>query len=53
MIVRHAYEIDNPEAFIPMIQEMNLDILCPQLDDYPWEDEEVSDLFQEYLWDYL
>ena len=53
MIVRHAYEIDSPEDFIPMIKEFNLDVLCPSVDDYPWDDDEVNDLFQDYLWDYL
>lgn len=53
MIVRHAHDIDNPEDFIPMVQEFNMDNLCPDVDDYPWEDEEVNDLFQDYLWDYL
>ena len=53
MIVRHAHDIDNPEDFIPMIQEFNMDILCPHVDEYPWEDEEVNDLFQDYLWEYL
>mgnify|MGYP003627838082 FL=1 len=53
MIVRHAHEIDNPEDFISMIKEFNMDILCPDVDDYPWDDDEVNDLFQDYLWDYL
>ena len=53
MIVRHAHEIDSPEDFIPMLHEFNLDVLCPSIDDYPWDDDEVNDLFQDYLWDYL
>ena len=53
MIVRHAYEIDNPEDFIPMIQEFNMDILCPDVDDYPDDEEEVKDLFQDLVWEYL
>ena len=53
MIVRHAYEIDSPEDFIPMLQEFNMDVLCPRVDDYPWDDDEVNDLFQDLLWDYL
>jgi len=53
MIVRHAYEIDNPEDFISMIQEFNMDILCPDVDDYPDDEEEVKDLFQDLIWEYL
>ena len=53
MIVRHAYEIDSPEDFIPMIQEFNMDILCPDVDDYPDDEEEVKDLFQDLIWEYL
>lgn len=53
MIVRHAYEIDSPEDFIPMIQEFDMNTLCPQVDEYPYDEEEVDTLFQDYLWDYL
>ena len=53
MIVRHAYEIDNPEDFLYMIDEFDLNYLCPSVDDYPWDDDEVNDLFQDFLWDYL
>ena len=53
MIVRHAHDIDSPEDFIPMIQEFNMDNLCPSVDDYPWDDDEVNDLFQDFLGDYL
>jgi len=53
MIVRHAYEIDSPEDFIPMLKEFNMDVLCPGVDDYPWDDDEVNDLFQDLLWNYL
>ena len=53
MIVRHAYDIDSPEDFISMIKEFDMDVLCPPVDDYPWDDDEVDDLFQDYLWDYL
>ena len=53
MIVRHAYEIDNPEDFLSMIDEFDLNYLCPSVDDYPWDDDEVNDLFQDYMWDYL
>jgi hypothetical protein len=53
MIVRHAYEIDNPDNFIEMIREFDMNTLCPAVDDYPWDDDEVNDLFQETLWDYL
>jgi len=53
MIVRHAYDIDSPEDFISMIKEFDMDNLCPDVDDYPWDDDEVNDLFQDYLWDYL
>ena len=53
MIVRHAYDIDSPENFISMIKEFDMNILCPQVDEYPWDEEEVDDLFQDYLWDYL
>jgi len=53
MIVRHAYEIDNPEDFLSMIEEFDLNVLCPSVDDYPWDDDEVNDLFQDYVWDYL
>ena len=53
MIVRHAYEIDSPEHFTHMIKELELDILCPHVDEYPYNQEEVDNLFQDYLWDYL
>ena len=53
MIVRHAYDVDSPENFISMIQEFDMNILCPQVDEYPYDEEEVTDLFQDYLWDYL
>ena len=53
MIVRHAYEIDSPEDFLSMIDEFDLNYLCPSVDDYPWDDDEVNDLFQDFLWDYL
>ena len=53
MIVRHAYDIDSPEDFISMIHEFDMDNLCPDVEDYPWDDDEVNDLFQDYLWDYL
>ena len=53
MIVRHAYEIDNPEDFLSMIQEFDMDFLCPSIDDYTYDDDEVNDLFQDLLWDYL
>ena len=53
MIVRHAHDIDSPEDFIPMIQEFNMDTLCPNVDDYPDDEEEVKDLFQDILWEYL
>jgi hypothetical protein len=53
MIVRHAYDIDSPEDFISMIKEFDMANLCPDVDDYPWDDDEVNDLFQDYLWDYL
>jgi len=53
MIVRHAYEIDSPEDFLSMIEEFDLNHLCPSVDDYPWDDDEVNDLFQDYMWDYL
>ena len=53
MIVRHAYDIDSPEDFVSMIKEFDMDVLCPGVDDYPWDDDEVNDLFQDYLWDYL
>ena len=53
MIVRHAYEIDNPEDFLSMMVDFDLNHLCPSVDDYPWDDDEVNDLFQDYMWDYL
>ncbi len=53
MIVRHAYDIDSPEDFISMIKEFDMDILCPQVDEYPYDEKEVNRLFQEYLWTYL
>ena len=53
MIVRHAHDFDSPEDFISMIKEFEMDILCPSVDEYPWDDDEVEDLFQDYLWDYL
>lgn len=53
MIVRHAYEIDSPEDFLSMIEQFDLNVLCPSVDDYPWDDDEVNDLFQDYMWDYL
>ena len=53
MIARHAYDIDSPEDFISMIKEFDMDNLCPDVDNYPWDDDEVNDLFQENLWDYL
>ena len=42
-----------PEDFIPMIQEFNMDTLCPNVDDYPDDEEEVKDLFQDLIWEYL
>ena len=53
MIVRHAYDIDSPEDFISMIKEFDMNTLCPQVEEYPYDEEEVDDLFQDYLWDYL
>jgi len=53
MIVRHADEVDSPVNFIDMIGDLDLAILCPQVDEYPLDEEEVDILFQEYLWDYL
>tara|TARA_R110001583_G_scaffold78667_3_gene213113 strand:+ start:11880 stop:13016 length:1137 start_codon:yes stop_codon:yes gene_type:complete len=53
MIVRHAYEINSPDNFLEMISEFNMDVLCPGVDDYPWDDDEVNDLFQDNLWNYL
>lgn len=53
MIIRHAHEIDNPEDFISMIKEFDMNILCPQVDEYPYDEEEVNNLFQEYVWEYL
>ena len=53
MIVRHAYEIDSPEDFLSMIKEFQMDVLCPAVDDYPWDDDEVNDLYQDYIFDYL
>ena len=53
MIVRHAYEIDSPDNFLGMVQEFDMNTLCPAVDDYPWDDDEVNDLFQDSLWDYL
>ena len=53
MIVRHAYEIDSPEHFTHMIKELELDILCPHVDEYPYNQEEVDNLFQDYLLEYL
>jgi len=53
MIVRHAHEVDSPEDFLSMIREFDMNTLCPQVDEYPYDEEEVTDLFQDYLWDYL
>ena len=53
MIVRHANDIDSPEDFISMIKEFDMNTLCPQVEEYPYDEEEVDDLFQDYLWDYL
>ena len=53
MIVRHAYDIDSPEDFIAMIQEFDMNNLCPQVDEYPYDEKEVKNLFQDYLWEYL
>tara|TARA_R110002020_G_scaffold31127_7_gene97446 strand:+ start:4101 stop:5249 length:1149 start_codon:yes stop_codon:yes gene_type:complete len=53
MIVRHAHDIDSPEDFLSMIKEFDMNTLCPQVDEYPYDEEEVNNLFQEYLWDYL
>ena len=53
MIVRHAHEIDSPEDFISMIKEFDMNTLCPQVDEYPYDEEEVVNLFQDSLWDYL
>jgi len=36
-----------------MIEEFDMNILCSQVDEYLWDEEEVYDLFQDYLWDYL
>jgi hypothetical protein len=36
-----------------MIREFDMNTLCPQVDEYPYDEEEVMDLFQDYLWDYL
>ena len=43
MIVRHAYEIDSPDDFLGMVQEFDMNTLCPAVDDYPWDDDEVND----------
>ena len=53
MIVRHAHDIDSPESFLSMIREFDMNTLCPQVDEYPDDEEEVVNLFQDYLWDYL
>ena len=53
LIVRHVEEIDNPENFLTMLNEFDMDTLCPNVQDYPYNTEDVNNLFQEYLWDYL
>ena len=53
MIVRHANDIDSPESFLSMIREFDMNTLCPQVDEYPYDEEVVDNLFQDYLWDYL
>ena len=53
MIVRHANDIDSPEDFLSMIREFDMNTLCPQVEEYPDDEEEVVNLFQDYLWDYL
>ena len=39
--------------FLSVLNEFDLNYLCPSVDDYPWDDDEVNDLFQDFLWDYL
>ena len=53
MIVNHAYEVDSPENFLELLNYFDKDNLCPNVDNYPYDENEVNILFQDTLWDYL
>ena len=59
LIVQHARDVDSPDYFVNMYVDESESmaglpgLLCPQVDDYPDDEEEVNNLFQEILWDYL
>jgi hypothetical protein len=53
IITRHAYDMDSPQDFLDMLDEYEETRICPSVDDYPYDEEEVKNLFQDYIWDYL
>ena len=59
LIVHHANDVDSPEYFVDMyVSEADSisglpGLLCPSVDEYPDDEEEVVDWFQDALWDYL
>ena len=59
LIVQHANDVDSPDYFVNMYADESESItglpglLCPRVDDYPDDEEEVIYNFQERLWDYL
>ena len=53
VITRHAHDIDSPENFLNLLEEYDYNTLCPSVDNYPYDEEEVKNQYQELLWDYL
>ena len=52
LIIQHAVEMDNPVNFLEMMRELDVPLLCPEVNEWPAPNE-VSELFIEYLPDYL
>ena len=52
LIIQHAVELDNPVNFLEMMRELDVPLLCPEVNEWPAPNE-VSELFIEYLPDYL
>tara|TARA_B100001758_G_C18389008_1_gene601754 strand:- start:69 stop:1187 length:1119 start_codon:yes stop_codon:yes gene_type:complete len=53
VITRHAHDIDSPEDFLNLLDEYDYNNICPSVDNYPYDEEEVKNNFQELLWEYL
>ena len=59
LLVQHARDVDSPDYFVNMYVDESESIsglpglLCPDVDDYPDDEEEVQRLFQDILWEYL